>query len=72
MLFGTLVASVLRNILAEEIREEEIKEEIAAGNGFCHSWVVFLMWSQPLTKFEIQKYYQSEPKFEGVCSWNIL
>ena len=34
MLLGTLVASVLRNILAEEIREEEIKEEIAAGNGF--------------------------------------
>ena len=24
----------------------------------------------PLTNFEIQKYYQTEPTFNGVCSWN--
>ena len=26
----------------------------------------------PLTNFEIQKYYQNEPKFNGVYSRNIL
>ena len=26
----------------------------------------------PLTNFEIQKYYQNEPKFNGVCSRNNL
>ena len=25
-----------------------------------------------LTNFEIQKYYQNEPKFNGVCSGNYL
>ena len=24
----------------------------------------------PLTNFEIQKYYQNEPKFNGICSRN--
>ena len=24
----------------------------------------------PLTNFEIRKYYQNEPKFNGVCSRN--
>ena len=27
---------------------------------------------QPLTNFEIQKYYQSEPKFDGVYSRNNI
>ena len=26
----------------------------------------------PLTNFEIQKYYQNEPRFTGVCSRNNL
>ena len=26
----------------------------------------------PLSNFEIQKYYQNEPKFNGVYSWNNL
>ena len=26
----------------------------------------------PLTQFEIQKYYQNEPRFNGVCSRNNL
>ena len=26
----------------------------------------------PLTNFEIQKYYQNEPRFNGVCSRNNL
>ena len=30
------------------------------------------MPSHPLTNFERQKYYQNEPKFNGVCSRNNL
>ena len=32
----------------------------------------FLMPPHPLTKFEIQKYYKNEPKFNGVFSRNNL
>ena len=32
----------------------------------------FLMPPHPLTNFEIQKYYQNEPRFTGVCSRNNL
>ena len=31
-----------------------------------------LIPSHPITKFEIQKYYQNEPKFDGVYSRNNL
>ena len=32
----------------------------------------FLMPPHPLTNFEIQKYYQNEPRFNGVFSINNL
>ena len=32
------------------------------------SWSRFLLWSHPLTKFKIQKYFQSEPNFNGFYS----
>ena len=32
----------------------------------------FLMPLHPLTNFEIQKYYQNEPRFNGVFSRNNL
>ena len=32
----------------------------------------FLMPPHPLTNFEIQKYYQNEPKFNGIYSKNNL
>ena len=32
----------------------------------------FLMSPHPLSNFEIQKYYQNEPRFNGVFSRNIL
>ena len=32
----------------------------------------FLTLSYPLTNFEIQKYYQNKPKFNGVYSRNNL
>ena len=65
MLLGTLDASLLGNIsagkgifqLEKELLEliMEIKDKIIK-NGF-------LMLSHPLTNFEIQKYYQNEPRF---------
>ena len=33
---------------------------------------IFLMPTHPLINFEIQKYYQNEPKFNGVYSRNNL
>ena len=35
-------------------------------------WMKFLMLPPPLTNFEMQKYYQNEPKFNGVHSRNNL
>ena len=32
----------------------------------------FLIWPNSLTNLEIQKYYQNEPKFNGVYSRNNL
>ena len=32
----------------------------------------FLILPHPLTKFEIQKYYQNEPRFNGVYSRDNL
>ena len=32
----------------------------------------FLMPPRPLTNFEIQRYYQNEPRFNGVFSKNNL
>ena len=32
----------------------------------------FLISPRPLTNFEIQKYYQNEPRFNGVYSRNNL
>ena len=36
------------------------------------SFLGFLMSPHPLTNFEIQKYYQNESRFNGVCSRNNL
>ena len=35
-------------------------------------WVEFLILPYPLTNFEIQKYHQDEPKFNGVYLRNNL
>ena len=61
MLVGTLGASLLGNMLAgkrvirageETVRVDRLKK--------------YLIPPQPLTNFEIQMYYQNEPKFNGV------
>ena len=64
MLLGVLVANLLGNI-------EAGNWVIKVGDG-VHSCSGFLMLPHPFTDFEVQKYYQSEPKFEGVDSQNTL
>ena len=36
------------------------------------TWARFLVLPQFLTNFEIQKYYQNEPRFKGAYSQNFL
>ena len=58
MLLGTLGASLLGNLLTG-------KDTIIAGKAKIRAGP-FLMQSYPLTYVEMQKYYQNEPKFNGV------
>ena len=75
MLSGTLGANGLGNLLTE-------KGLVRAGPGNikreknCKSWLWkqnrFLMPPHILTNFEIQRYYQNKPRFNGVYSRNNL
>ena len=74
ILLGTLGASLLGNLLAVkgilraglgEKKEKEFKIWLWKTMGF-------LMPPHPLTSFEIQKYYQNEPRFNDVFSRNNL
>ena len=65
MLLGTLGASLLINILAG-------KGILRAGYGNKNNKNKFLMPPHPLANFEIQKYYQNEPRFIGVYSMDNL
>ena len=58
ILLGTLGASLLGDLLAG-------KFTIRAGKKL-------LMPHHPLTNFETLKYYENDPKFNGVCSMNNL
>ena len=75
MLLGTLGTSLLGNLLAGKgiVRagsgNKKGKGIVRAGYGKI---LEFLMPSHPLTNFEIQKYYQNEPRFNGVFSRNNL
>ena len=72
MFFGTLGASLLGNNLAG-------KEMDRIGEVFYQSRLYifnqkqgFLIPPHSLTNFEIQKYYQNEPRFNGVYSRSNL
>ena len=75
MLLGTLGTSLLWNLLAGKgiVRagsgNKKGKGIVRAGYG---KRLEFLMPSHPLTNFEIQKYYQNEPRFNGVFSRDNL
>ena len=73
ILLGTLGTSLLGNMLEGKrvitgsdgvIRADE--GVIRGGDGVSSSRSEFLIALHPLTNFEIQKHYQSEPKFNGV------
>ena len=67
MLLGTLGASLLGNLLTGKGRKRKRNKQ---------SWLWkqngFLIPPHPLTNFEIQKYYQNEPRFNGVYSRDNL
>ena len=81
MLLGTLGASLLGNILAgkEIVRAGSGRRSLNAYKKRKKNWkdwlwkrMGFLMLPHPLTNFEIQKYYQNEPKFNGIFSRHNL
>ena len=71
MSLGTLGASLLGNLLSakEIVRAGSMKKKRKRN---CKSWLWkrmgFLMLLHPLKNFEIKKYYQNEPRFNGVFS----
>ena len=75
MLLGTLGASLLGNLLTGKgvvrvgSKNNKGKGIIRAGSGKQSG---FLMKPHPLTNFEIQKYYENEPRFNGVFSRDNL
>ena len=67
ILLGTLGASLLGNMLSGKgvIRAEERTATVGYGSKRS-SFEKFLIPPHLLTKFEIQRYYQNEPRFNGV------
>ena len=75
MLLGTLGASLLGNLVSGKgILRAGSRNKKRKSN--CQSWLWkqngFLMPSNPLTNFEIKRYYQNEPIFNSVYSRNNL
>ena len=77
MLLGTLGASLLENLLAGKgiVRaasgNKKGKGIVGAGTG-NKTRMGFLVAPRPLTNFELEMYYQNEPRFNGVFSRNNL
>ena len=65
MLLGTLSASLSGNLLAGKgaITTKQGRATTRAGKDTIRAGIWFLMPPHRLTNFEIQKYYQNEPKF---------
>ena len=78
MLLGTLGASLLGDVLSKGLSGKSLfradEGTIRAGYGSKRpSLKNFLtLPPHPLTNFEIQEYYQNEPRFNGVFSRNNL
>ena len=73
MLLGTLVASLLGNVLAGKGVIRAGEGTITAGYESNRSSLKKRLISRhPLTNFEIQAYYQNEPRFNGVYSRDNL
>ena len=74
MLLGTLVTSLLGNLLSDGKRIVRAGEGIVrAGAGAKKKKQKFnLMLFLPLTNFEISEFYKNEPRFNGVYSQEII
>ena len=81
MLLGSLGASLLENLLSGERNcKSWLWPSFKKRKRNCKSWLWssptkrlgFLMSPHPLTNFETQKYYENEPKFNGVFSRDNL
>ena len=78
MLLGTLGASLLGDVLSKGLSGKDViragEGTIRAGYGSKGSSLkIFLtLLPHPLTNFEIQEYYQNEPRFNGVFSRDNL
>ena len=77
MLLGTLGASVLRNLLSGKgaIAKRQGWVIVRAGygaKGAGYGLKIILIPPHPLTNFEIQKYYENKPRFNGVFSRDTL
>ena len=71
MLLGTLGARLLGNILTGQEINWAGEGIVRAGYG-NNNKKGFSMPSHPLTNFEIQKYYQNNPRFNGAYSTDNL
>ena len=69
MLLGTLRASLLGNLLTGKGIERAGEGTVRAREGIKKK---ALMLPHPLTNFEIRKYYENEPRFNGVYSRDNL
>ena len=72
MLLGILGASFLGNMLAGKGGIRAKKGKIRAGYGSKSSLKKILIPTHPLTNFEIQAYYENEPRFNGIYSRDNL
>ena len=72
MLFGTLGASLLGNLLTGKGIMRASDGIVRAGEGSEKTPLNSLLPFHPLTKIEISEYYKNEPRFNGVYSRNNL
>ena len=77
MLLGSLGASLLGDILSKGLSGKgvirAVEGTIRAGYGSKRpSLKILTLPAHPLTNFEIQEYYQNEPRFNGVFSRDNL
>ena len=74
MLLGTLGASLLSNLLTRKGTVRAREGTVRAGKGIKKNKALIPGNSSPhpLTNFEIQEYYENEPRFNGVYSRDNL
>ena len=70
VLLGTIGASLLGNLLTGKGTVRAGKGTVRAGEGIKKKKA--LMPPQPLTNFEIEEYYENEPRFNGLYSRDNL